>query len=56
MNFARKTKKHPEWIWTTFEHKNNAPNCDDIKPDDKTNWNLFVDTLLVKNWILIPVI
>jgi hypothetical protein len=40
MNFARKTKKHPEWIWTTFEHKNNAPNCDDIKPDDKTNWNL----------------
>jgi hypothetical protein len=39
MNFARKTKKHPEWIWTTFEHKNNAPNCDDIKPDDKTNKN-----------------
>ncbi|SGZ59103.1 Cytochrome c family protein [Bathymodiolus thermophilus thioautotrophic gill symbiont] len=41
MHIVRKTPKHPEWIWATFEHKDNAPDCDNIKSDDETNWTLY---------------
>ncbi|CAC9613968.1 hypothetical protein [uncultured Gammaproteobacteria bacterium] len=41
MHIVRKTPKHPEWIWTSFEHKNNAPDCDNIKTDGESNWNLY---------------
>lgn len=27
MHIAHKTQKQPAWIWATFEHKNNAPDC-----------------------------
>ncbi|CAH7066195.1 Cytochrome C [Vibrio crassostreae] len=32
IHIVRKTKNHPEFIWTTFEHKGNAPDCADV-PD-----------------------
>ncbi len=42
MHIVRKTPEHPEWIWTTFEHKNNAPDCDSIELyDNNTNWTLY---------------
>ena len=34
IHVVRKTPKHPEWIWATFEHKDNAPDCDNINSDD----------------------
>ena len=27
MHIARKTAKQPSWVWSTFEHKDNAPDC-----------------------------
>lgn len=30
MHIVSKTPNHPEFIWATFEHKNNAPYCTDL--------------------------
>jgi hypothetical protein len=30
MHIVSKTAKHPEFIWATFEHRNNAPDCTDL--------------------------
>ncbi|CAK1773455.1 Cytochrome C [Vibrio crassostreae] len=30
IHIVRKTRNHPEFIWTTFEHKENAPDCADV--------------------------
>ena len=30
MHLVISTPQHPEFIWATFEHKNNAPDCSDI--------------------------
>ncbi len=30
MHIIHKTEKQPAWIWSTFEHKNNAPDCRDV--------------------------
>lgn len=32
---------HPEFIWGTFEHVDNAPNCADIPPTGDKTWNLY---------------
>ncbi len=32
MHIARKTQAQQAWIWSTFEHANNAPNCTDLVP------------------------
>ncbi|MCJ8273212.1 MAG: mannan-binding protein [Psychrosphaera sp.] len=41
MHIAIATTDHPEFVWATFEHKTNTPNCDAQGPQD-TNW-LFSD-------------
>ncbi|MEZ5863733.1 MAG: hypothetical protein R3D25_06540 [Geminicoccaceae bacterium] len=32
MHVARKTVKQPNWTWSTFEHRLNAPNCAGLPP------------------------
>jgi hypothetical protein len=34
----QKTENHPEWIWSTFEHVNNAPDCKDPQPAPPGGW------------------
>ena len=36
-------KGHPEFIWATFEHVDNAPDCADIPPEKAKgrSWNLY---------------
>lgn len=33
------TEKHPEFIWLTWEHKSNAPNCTDPQPTPENGWS-----------------
>lgn len=37
-HIANWTAKHPEMIWATFEHKNNAPLCDGSSPMPPSGW------------------
>lgn len=32
MHIAHKTLKQPSWTWSTFEHKDNAPDCGGLPP------------------------
>ncbi|PCK08982.1 MAG: hypothetical protein COA42_06500 [Alteromonadaceae bacterium] len=43
MHLVINTDKHPEFIWATFEHRNNVPNCADrkAKPPLGGEWNFF---------------
>ena len=43
MHIIYKTPNHPEFIWATFEHKNNAPNCSDVsaKPPLGGDWTFY---------------
>ncbi|WP_152428743.1 hypothetical protein [Vibrio azureus] len=58
MHIVRKTPAHPEWIWTTFEHKDNAPNCDEVEdnvtvnPTDK--WLFFNESSWQGKNVYIP--
>jgi len=31
-HIAHKTQKQPSWTWSTFEHKDNAPDCEGLPP------------------------
>lgn len=42
MHIAVATKNHPEFVWATYEHKLNSPNCDAQGPQDNKNWT-FAD-------------
>lgn len=37
-HLARSTKLHPEFVWATFEHKKNAPDCQ-TTPAEKEGWS-----------------
>lgn len=43
MHIVSKTPNHPEFIWATFEHKNNAPYCTDLDaaPPLGGDWNFY---------------
>jgi hypothetical protein len=43
IHIVSKTQKHPEFIWATFEHKNNAPVClsTDAKPPIGGDWTFY---------------
>ena len=41
MHMAIWTPNHPEMIWVTWEHKNNAPLCDGSSPNRE--WNFVSD-------------
>ncbi len=32
MHIAHKTLRQPNWIWSTFEHRDTAPNCTELVP------------------------
>lgn len=36
MHIARKTQSQQAWIWSTFEHSNNAPDCTEAPPAEHT--------------------
>lgn len=39
---VQKTPDHPEWIWATFEHADNAPACDDLDATPPPNgWSFY---------------
>lgn len=38
MHLAIATKDHPEFVWATYEHKTNTPNCDAQGTQAGTNW------------------
>lgn len=38
MHMVIATEDHPEFIWSTFEHKHNAPDCNTTN-EDATTWN-----------------
>lgn len=42
MHIARKTPRHPDWIWSTFEHVDNCPTAGD--PIDRAAYNFFNKT------------
>jgi hypothetical protein len=43
MHIIKRTPKAPQWIWATFEHKDNAPDEKDAGSGgaSETNWNFF---------------
>ena len=43
-HLVRGTSKHPELIWSSYEHKSNAPNC--LKPStvNASNWSFLSQT------------
>lgn len=43
MHIVSNPPGHPEFLWATFEHKNNAPNCTDLsaKPPLGGSWNFY---------------
>jgi hypothetical protein len=43
LHIVSKTPSHPEFIWATFEHRNNAPNCTDLdaEPPLGGGWTFF---------------
>lgn len=43
MHIVSKTPNHPEFIWGTFEHRNNAPDCSDVTatPPLGGDWTFF---------------
>jgi hypothetical protein len=38
LHIIKKTPKSPQWVWATFEHKDNAP---ESRPDPGTTYNFF---------------
>lgn len=38
MHLVVATKDHPEFIWATYEHKSNTPDCTPQQPQTGTNW------------------
>lgn len=38
MHMVSTTKDHPEMIWSTYEHKNNTPDCTPQKPQPSSGW------------------
>jgi hypothetical protein len=36
-HIAHKTLKQPSWTWSTFEHKDNAPDCNELPPGGNEN-------------------
>lgn len=38
MHLVVATKDHPEFIWATYEHKGNTPDCTPASPQTGTNW------------------
>lgn len=43
MHLVNATEKHPEFVWATFEHKNNAPDCNDPQPIPDGGWSFTSD-------------
>src|SRR5688572_3421065 len=43
LHIVSKTPTHPDFIWATFEHRNNAPNCTDLDapPPLGGGWTFF---------------
>ena len=41
-HMAKGTKDHPEFVWASYEHKNNVPNC--IDAGAQTGWSFTSDT------------
>lgn len=43
MHIVTKTPSHPEFIWATFEHRNNAPDCADTnaRPPLGGDWTFY---------------
>jgi hypothetical protein len=43
LHIVSKTPTHPEFIWATFEHRNNAPDCTDLgaQPPLDGGWTFF---------------
>jgi len=48
MHIARATKDHPEFVWATYEHKANTPDCLPSNIQDNTNWT-FAGKSCTKN-------
>ena len=45
-HLAQVTQYHPEMIWTTFEHVDNAPDCEDMPdspPEPSAGWTMASD-------------
>lgn len=39
MHIAIATKDHPEFVWATYEHLTNSPNCNAQGSQSQTNWS-----------------
>ncbi|MEM6455042.1 MAG: hypothetical protein AAF772_08100 [Acidobacteriota bacterium] len=37
-HLVRSTATHPEFVWATFEHRDNVPDCVDPQPTPATGW------------------
>lgn len=42
-HLVKSTPLHPEFIWATFEHKSNVPECQ-TQPSTKTGWSFLSET------------
>lgn len=40
-HLVRNTATHPEFVWATFEHKDNAPLCTNPQPAPKAGWSFL---------------
>lgn len=44
MHMAIATKDHPEFVWTTYEHNRNSPDCTPTGDQSKTAWTFSSQT------------
>jgi hypothetical protein len=52
LHIIKKTPNSPQFVWATFEHKENAPNSDE-HPDPESKWNFYNPKAgddVVPNW------
>jgi hypothetical protein len=46
MHIIKKTPLSPQWVWATYEHKDNAPDIADTAPaSSNPNWNFYNPSL-----------
>lgn len=50
LHILSKTDKQPDWVWATFEHNKNAPDCDTDKPAPPLNMFCLPEPLPLSAW------
>lgn len=53
-HLLRKTLSQPAWVWGTFEHNNNAPDCEGLPEEGNGQANKTCPTTVSQQWNFYP--